>query len=363
MIFLQDISLTQFRNYLSQHFSFTEKIIGISGANGSGKTNLLDAIHFLCFTKSYFSKSDTQSVYSNTAGFRIEGNIEKNNLINNLTCILRENNKKEFQLNKENYKKFSEHIGKFPCVFIAPDDVQIITEGSEARRHFLDALLSQLNHGYLQYLIDHKKILDERNSLLKSAAERNYFDEELLNILDEQLIKNGEQIFNARKTFLETFLPQVQKEYLTISESNDDVDLNYFSQLINVSFRELLKENRQRDLYLQRTGCGVHKDDIEIQMQQLPFKNIASQGQRKSLLFALKLAEYNILKEKKGFAPLLLLDDIFEKLDAQRMHNLLQKVCKEEQTQVFITDTHKERLQKAFEDLQVNYQLIELTSS
>lgn len=361
MIFLQDISLTQFRNYFSQHFSFNEKIVGICGANGSGKTNLLDAIYYLCFTKSYFSKSDAQSVYQNAAGFRIEGNVIKNDAPNNLVCILRENNKKEFQLNKENYKKFSEHIGKFPCVFIAPDDVQIITEGSETRRHFLDALLSQLNHGYLQHLIDYKKIIDERNSLLKSAAERNYFDVELLNVLDEQLIKNGEQIFTARKTFLKFFLPQVQKEYLTISESNDAVVLNYFSQLSNVSFKKLLKENRQRDLYLQRTGVGVHKDDIEIQMQQLPFKNIASQGQRKSLLFALKLAEFNILKEKKGFAPLLLLDDIFEKLDAQRMHNLLKKVCKEEQTPVFITDTHKERLQKAFEDLEVNYQLIELT--
>jgi DNA replication and repair protein RecF len=363
MIFLQDISLTQFRNYLSQRFSFNKKIVGICGTNGSGKTNLLDAIHYLCFTKNYFSKPDTQSVYPNTAGFRIEGNIEKNNFTNNLVCILRENNKKEFQLNKEGYKKFSEHIGKFPCVFIAPDDVQIITEGSETRRHFLDALLSQLNHGYLQHLMDYKKILDERNSLLKSASERNYFDEELLNILDEQLIKSGEKIFHARKIFLETFLLQVQKEYLAISKSNDDVALNYFSQLNNVSFKELLKENRQRDLYLQRTGCGVHKDDIEIQMQQLPFRSIASQGQRKSLLFALKLAEFNILKKKKGFAPLLLLDDIFEKLDAQRMYNLLQKVCKEEEMQVFITDTHKERLQKAFEELQVNYQLIELTSA
>jgi DNA replication and repair protein RecF len=361
MTFLQDISLTQFRNYFSQRFRFTEKIVGISGLNGSGKTKLLDTIYYLCFTKSYFSKPDSQSVHPGTAGFRIEGNIAENNSVTNLVCILRENNKKEFQLNRESYKKFSEHIGRFPCVFIAPDDVQIITEGSETRRHFLDTLLSQLNHGYLQYLIDYKKILDERNSLLKSASERNYFDEELLDILDEQLIKKGEQIFAARKTFLDTFLPRVHKEYLMISEGSDDVALNYFSQLSNVSFKELIKENRQRDVYLQRTGCGVHKDDIEIKMQQLPFKNIASQGQRKSLLFALKLAEFNILKEKKDFAPLLLLDDIFEKLDAQRMHNLLQKVCKEKQTQVFITDTHKERLQKAFKDLRVDFQLIELT--
>jgi len=155
-------------------------------------------------------------------------------------------------------------------------------------------------------------------------------------------------------------MPEVHAEYLTISNCNDNIILNYCSQLNNISFKELLKENRQRDLYLQRTGCGIHKDDIEIEMQQLPFKNIASQGQRKSLLFALKLAEFNVLKEKKGFAPLLLLDDVFEKLDEQRMHNLLHKVCVEESAQVFITDTHKERLQQAFDALKTKYQLIEL---
>jgi len=360
MLFVTNISLTQFRNYLSQHFQFNDRIVAISGINGSGKTNLLDAIYFLFFTKSYFSKPDAQSVYQNLAGFRIEGNIQKNGLVNNLVCILRENNRKEFQMNKESYKKFSDHIGKFSCVFIAPDDVQIVSEGSETRRHFLDTLLSQLNHDYLQQLIAYKKILDERNSLLKSIAERNYFDKELLNILDEQLIKNGEQIFKTRKNFLGSFLPAVQKEYAAIGETSDDIFLNYCSQLSGIPYAELLKENRQRDLYLQRTGCGIHKDDIEIQMQQLPFKNIASQGQRKSLLFALKLAEFNVLKEKKGFAPLLLLDDVFEKLDEQRMHNLLAKVYEEETAQVFITDTHKERLQSAFDNLNAKYQLIEL---
>jgi len=185
MIFVADISLTQFRNYLSKHFGFTERIVAISGTNGSGKTNLLDAIHYLCFTKSYFSKTDTQSVYQNLQGFRIEGNIRKNDVISKLVCILRENNRKEFQLNDELCQKFSEHIGKFPCVFIAPDDIQIITESSETRRHFIDTLLSQFDSGYLQYLIRYKKILDERNSLLKAAEEKNYFDEELVNILDE----------------------------------------------------------------------------------------------------------------------------------------------------------------------------------
>src|SRR3954469_9943384 len=191
MIFVADISLTQFRNYLSKHFGFNERIVAISGTNGSGKTNLLDAIHYLCFTKSYFSKPDTQSVYQNLQGFRIQASISKNNESNKIVCILRENNGKEFQMNSEVYKKFSEHIGKFPCVFIAPDDVQVITESSATRRYFIDTLLSQFDFNYLQHLIRYKKILDERNSFLKAAAEKNYFDEDLLNILNDQLIENG----------------------------------------------------------------------------------------------------------------------------------------------------------------------------
>ena len=356
---LSSITITQFRNYLSKQFSFSERIVAICGQNGTGKTNLLDAIYYLCFTKSYFSKPDAQSVYTGLQGFRLEG-IFENDQIEKLVCIVRENNRKEFHLNDEPYKKFSSHIGKFPCVFIAPDDVQIFTQGSENRRNFIDTILAQLEPAYLQHLINYKKVLDERNSLLKAAAEKNYFDDTLLNIIDSQLIKYGQQVFSARKSFLEEFIPLVSKAYEGIAGKNDDITIVYFSQLLNNAFPDLLDQNRQRDLYLQRSCYGIHKDDLEITMQQLPFKNLASQGQRKSLLFALKLAEFTILKEKKGSPPLLLLDDIFEKLDDQRMNRLLHKVCVEEDGQVFITDTHEQRLEESLNKLLISFQLVRI---
>ena len=358
---IKDITLTQFRNYLSQSFHFSQRIVGICGKNGTGKTNLLDAVYFLCFTKSYFARPDAQSVQLNSKGFRIEGKINNGKLEHKLVCILRENNRKEFLLDNEVYKKFSAHIGKFPCVMIAPDDVELITGGSELRRNFIDTILSQLYPAYLRHLIDYKKILDQRNSFLKVASERGRYDNTLLETIDEQLIQNGEYIFSIRKVFMETFLPKVLQEYGVIAGNNDGVLLNYFSQLHHAGFKELLLQNRQRDFHLQRTGTGIHKDELEIQMSELVFKNIASQGQRKSLLFALKLAEFAVLKEQKGFAPILLLDDVFEKLDGVRMQNLLRKVCVEEQGQVFITDTHKDRLAGAFEALNTACQLIELS--
>ncbi|HEX5154926.1 MAG TPA: DNA replication and repair protein RecF [Parafilimonas sp.] len=355
------ISLTYFRNYSFNTFKFDQGIIGISGKNGSGKTNLLDAIYYLCFTKSSFNRPDQQSVKDGYTGFRIEGNFEKpEQEEKKVVCILRENNRKEFSVDDESYQRFSEHIGKFPCIMIAPDDVALITEGSEERRKFVDALLSQLQHDYLEQLIAYNKILQQRNSFLKFAAERNSYDESLLDILNNQLLEKGNFIYERRKKFLYTFLPLVLQQYTAIAESDDKLNLIYESQLNDQAFEELLKENFQRDIYLQRTGSGIHKDDVLIELQQSNFKNIASQGQRKSLLFAFKLSAFEILKKDKGFAPILLLDDVFEKLDEKRMENLLDYVCVQSGAQVFITDTHKERLQQAFMKTGKDYNLIEL---
>jgi DNA replication and repair protein RecF len=360
MLRLGSISLTQFRNYVQQQFSFGEQIIGICGSNGSGKTNLLDAIYYLSFSKSYFARPDTQNVHHGLAGMRIEGNYLLNEEPQHLVCILRETNRKELVLNDEPYKKFSEHIGKIPCVMIAPDDVVLITGSSSERRTFIDTLLSQINKEYLIQLIDYTKLLQQRNSLLKQSSETGSVDESLFDVLNMQLIKRGNFLFDCRKKFLVDFLPQVATIYQRIAGKDDGLILRYESQLFTGSFEELLRASRQKDLLLQRTTTGIHRDDLLFFMGDASFKTEASQGQRKSLLFALKLAEWQVLKEKKGFTPILLLDDVFEKLDEQRMFQLLNWVCTESDGQVFITDTHKERLQQHLQSVDIAFQLITL---
>ncbi|HEU4574773.1 MAG TPA: DNA replication and repair protein RecF [Chitinophagaceae bacterium] len=360
MLKVDNISLFQFKNYSNQSFAFPSRITGIFGNNGVGKTNLLDAVYYLCFTKSYFTRSDSMNVQHGKKGFRLEAAVHLANQHEKVVCILRETGKKEFSINDEPYDKFSRHIGRYPCVVIAPDDIQVITDGSEERRKWLDTLLSQVDSEYLQQLITYNKILQQRNSLLKSFAETGRRDFSLLTVLDEQLVKPGDYIFTKRKEFLVAFLPQVKQLYLAIARQEEPITLYYDSELLHTSLAELLAYNRQKDCAVQRTTSGIHRDDLEFMLGADAFKNIASQGQRKSLLFALKLAELDTLKKEKGFPPLLLLDDVFEKLDEDRITSLLAKVCVENEGQVFITDTHGDRLRHHLEALQLPFQLIGL---
>lgn len=358
MLRLQHISLVQFKNYHNRSYEFVARVVAICGNNGAGKTNLLDAIHYLCFTKSYFTRLDGQNVQHGHSGFRIEGDFALNDKEEKTECILRETGKKEFLLNKEPYEKFSHHIGRYPCVVIAPDDALLITGESKERRTFLDGLLSQTSTDYLQQLITYQKVLQQRNSLLKTAAETGSKNIALLDVLDQQLLGPGEFIFETRKKFLLAYLPMVRILYNDISRSNENINLLYESELLRVPFAELLKANRNRDFILQRTTAGTHRDDLNLEMNGQSFKTIASQGQRKSLLFALKLAQMEVLKKEKGFAPLLLLDDVFEKLDEDRIGNLLNKVCLQNDGQVFITDTNEERLKIHLEQIGMSFQLI-----
>jgi DNA replication and repair protein RecF len=360
MLRINEISLVQFKNYAQASFQFRERIIGICGNNGVGKTNLLDALYYLCFTKSYFSRGDQSSVMRGTTGFRIEGRFENAGLPTSVVCILRDTGKKEFLVDGEPYEKFSRHIGRFPCVVIAPDDIQIITGGSEERRRFLDALLSQLDATYLQNLIEYNKILQQRNGFLRSLTEKRLTDKSLLEVYDEQLAVSGSWLFERRRTFLQRLLPLAGRFYTQIAGMEEPLTLAYESQLLHAPLRRLLQQGMEKDLYLQRTGSGIHRDDIFIGFADHPFKTMASQGQRKSLLFALKLAEYETLRLDKGFAPILLLDDVFEKLDEIRMRNLLDRVCLQEEGQIFITDTHPERIHRELEKIGAAFELITL---
>jgi DNA replication and repair protein RecF len=360
MLFLKSIALFQFKNYTNRSFDFSKQVVGICGNNGVGKTNLLDAIHYLCFTKSYFARTDANATQQGKSGFRLEGNFEQQDKLEKAVCILRETGKKEFSVNDQPYDKFSKHIGRYPCVVIAPDDALLITGGSEERRKFLDSLLSQLDPAYLRHLITYTKVLQQRNSLLKAFAESGNKNLALLDVLDQQLVQPAHYIFDKRKDFLISFLPAAKHLYMDIAKQQEDINLLYESELLQAGFEQLLLATRQKDSLAQRTTAGIHRDNIEISLGSQPFRSIASQGQRKSLLFALKLAEMEVLKKEKGFSPLLLLDDVFEKLDEDRISNLLRKVCNENEGQVFITDTNEERLVSHLQQIDAGFELIVL---
>ncbi len=360
MLEIKQLSLVQFRNYVQTQFDFTHRIVGIVGANGMGKTNILDALYYLSFTKSYFNRPDAQNVHHAYQGMKIEGKFIINLNEVNIKCILRETLKKEFYFDEELIPKYSQHIGKIPCVMIAPDDVQIITGSSEERRKLMDSLLSQIYPDYLKTLIQYNKVLLQRNSLLKLVAETGQLDTLLLETLNEQLIQNGNPIHQYRKELLKEWLPLILNLYEHIAGQLDQIDIQYQSALQHESFENLLYQSLPKDKILQRTQFGIHKDDLLITIQQQSFKQEASQGQRKSLLFAIRLAEWILIKKYKGYAPILLMDDIFEKLDEKRMIQLLDWVSQSTVGQVFITDTHKDRLTSLLGKHLTSYQLIEL---
>lgn len=360
MLSLHNITLTHFKNYDIQSFEFSEKVIGICGQNGIGKTNLLDAIYYSCFTKSYFNSTDTLNIGLGKEGFRLEADFILNENACKIVCIHRSHSKKEFYHNDVLYEKLSHHIGLLPCVMIAPDDIEIINGSSELRRKFIDTVLSQLDKDYLNQLITYNKILQQRNSFLKAAAEKGNLDASLLEILDEQLCVPANYIYKKRKEFAAEITPLVHRIYNEIAMSDEIVTIEYESKLHDNSMKDLLTFNREKDRILQRTGAGIHRDDISFTLNGQPFRSIASQGQKKSLLFALKLAEYEYISISKTYAPILLLDDLFEKLDEQRMKNLLMHVCAKKNGQVFITDTHKDRLEMALKNLDIRYHIIEL---
>ncbi|QNF32548.1 DNA replication/repair protein RecF [Adhaeribacter swui] len=343
---LENLHLLYFKNYEEADLSFSPHINCFIGDNGSGKTNVLDAIYYLSMGKSAFTATDLQNVKQGEDYFMVKGRFQAFTHQDTIQCTFRSGQKKIITHNKLAYEKISEHIGKYPVVLISPYDTDLIREGSEERRRYFDSLISQLDATYLNELITYNYILKQRNSLLKQFADRNYFDKEYLQILDEQLVPAGNYITKVRQSFLANFVPVFQKHYQHLSGSSETVTLDYKSQLTNHSFIYLLNQAQHKDLMLQRTTVGPHKDDFVFFMDNWPVKNYGSQGQQKSYVIALKLAQFEVVAQQKKQKPLLLLDDIFDRLDEKRITKLLQLVAENTFGQLFITDSHLERTQK-----------------
>jgi DNA replication and repair protein RecF len=359
-MYLQQLSVINFKNYAEAGLTFSEGVNVFTGNNGAGKTNLLDAIHYLSLCKSYFNPIDSQQIKHNTDFFIITGSFSKNNNAENIACSVKRNQKKQFKRNKKDYQRLADHIGLFPLVMVSPYDISIIIEGSEERRKFIDNVISQTDNQYLDELITYNRVLTNRNALLKQIADTGRYDPSLLEVLDEQLTASGGLIFKKRKAFMQSFTEIFNKHYQFISDNAEQVELVYESQLLQDDFAALLKKNIERDRALERTTTGIHKDDLHFTIHGMPMKKFGSQGQQKSFLIALKLAQYSFLDQQKGFKPLLLLDDIFDKLDDNRVTKLMQMISDHNFGQVFITDTNVYRVEKIFKEIGVAIRLFEV---
>ncbi len=344
-MYLKQLSLINFKNYEEFEAQFSEKINCFVGNNGMGKTNLLDAIHYLSFCKSFFNSVDSHNIKHNEAFFVLQGWFNKLDDEVEIYCGLKRNQKKIFKKNKKEYERLSEHIGQFPLVMISPSDADLINESSEVRRRFLDGIIAQYDKLYLDKLINYNHVLKQRNALLKHFYETRSFDSEALDIWDEQLIAYGQIVLQIRVHFLQQFIPLFSTYYHFISDSKEEVALHYQNSLGEHDFKTALANALVRDRAVGYTTVGPHKDDLEFTITNFSLKKFASQGQQKSYLLALKLAQFEFIKEQKNTKPLLLLDDIYDKLDEQRFTKLLDLVSGEKFGQVFITDTHPERIQ------------------
>jgi DNA replication and repair protein RecF len=359
-MYLQQLSLVNFKNISSKTFHFHEKINCFVGNNGVGKTNVLDAIYYLSFAKSYFNAVAVQNIKHGESFFMVEGDYWLKDRNEKIVCSLKKGQKKLLKRNGKNYEKFSEHIGQLPLVIISPADRDLVTEGSETRRKFIDGVISQQNKTYLKDLLAYNKVVSQRNALLKYFASNRTFDAVNLQVYDEQLIEYGTRIYKARKSFLEEFIPIFNEKYQIISGDKEQVNLNYKSQLHDFEFDNLLKKALEKDKILQYTTVGIHKDDLSFEIGNYPIKKFGSQGQQKSYLIALKLAQFQFIKQQATITPILLLDDIFDKLDETRVAQIVTLVNNDEFGQIFITDTHQERTENIVKQSNQEYKVFEL---
>ena len=345
-MFLKNISVVNFKNFEGLELSFNPKINCLVGDNGEGKTNLLDAIYYLTFCKSFLNSVDSQNVKTGESFLLTQGEFQKDDKKYHVHCGIKKGQKKVFKLNKKEYEKLADHIGEFPLVIVSPTDRNLITEGSDLRRKFMDGILAQYDKLYLETLLQYNKVLSQRNALLKYFSKERTFSQDQLDVWDVQLVSLGQVILEKRIALTRDFIPVFQKYYQKISGSKETVSLDYQSQLIGNDFQELLNSVVQKDIQRQFSNIGVHKDDLLFTLKDNPVKKFASQGQQKTYLIALKLAQLEFLKNIKEQTPILLLDDIFDKLDEHRVGQLLELVNSNEFGQIFITDTDLQRTER-----------------
>lgn len=362
MVLLRNISLFQFRNYPEAEFSFEQPITCICGKNGSGKTNLLDAIYTLCYTKSYFSSTIGPTVMNGQDSFRISGDFFNSDHRRTQVVCKYQSGKKEFSCGGQIYDTLSGHIGKYAAVMIAPDDIELINDGSELRRKFMDGILSQCYPDYFDSLINYQKALQQRNAWLKQMAKSTAASTDLLNYFDDILDRCAGILFTYRKKWIQNFAPLLQEFYERLSGGKETVTLHYETELGKEPLKLILERHLDDDMRYQRTLRGAHRDDLGFRLDGLSLRNFGSQGQKKSFLFALKLAQYLFLKEQMNQDPILLLDDIFEKLDQTRMESLLKIIQEEQFGQVILTDTHEDRIRGTLKLAETQYHIINLNA-
>jgi DNA replication and repair protein RecF len=357
---LRHLTLVNFKNYAQAELDFSADVNCFAGHNGGGKTNLLDAIHYLSFCKSFFNPIDSQNILHGAPFFVIQGLFDLEGEPQEIYCGQKSGQKKVFKRNKKEYARLADHIGLLPCVMMSPADSELIYEGSEERRKFMDSILSQFDREYLDDLIVYNKILLQRNALLRQFGEGNYFDAPALEIWDIQLIDRGTRIYAKRQEFISHFIQLFRDHYAFISDGREEVSLRYESQLHHGEMKVLLDAALRKDRAVEYSTTGIHKDDIHFEIGRHPIRKFGSQGQQKSLLVALRLAQFDYVKRMKNIKPILLLDDIYDKLDSTRVRKLMELVSSHRFGQIFITDTHADRIRELFRGIEVELKMFEV---
>ena len=360
-MYLRQLNLLNFKTYSELDVELSPKLNCFVGNNGVGKTNLFDAIYYLAFCKSYFNGQDVNSIKHSNDFFMIQGEFLIDGQLERIQCNLKKDQKKKVKRNDKDYQRLAEHIGMIPLVMVSPSDAGLILDGSEERRRYMNGVIAQYDRQYLDDVVRYNKALAQRNHLLKAFARQNYLDKDSLQIWDDQLSVLGERIYRQRQNFIAQLLPIFQYYYDYISNGHEQVELKYITQVGSRPLAELMDEAFERDRLLQFTTVGIHRDDLLLELSGYPMKQQGSQGQQKTYLVALKMAQFDFLKKISNQRPLMLLDDVFDKLDADRVTQIIKLVSEDHFGQIFITDTHLLHIQSILAELPVEYKLFYVT--